>query len=300
MKTYRSGSIYRIKNLLNGKEYYGQTLCKPELRWYFHIYAAHRGAPGALQRAIKKYGTENFSAEVVLTCTEPLLNTAERWFIEENNSLAPSGYNLTTGGDSGGSQSKLTRRRHRKSMLGRQFSEETLKRMSDSQKKRFATHPMPPCSDELRAMRSKRLKGVRPSEACVVASVVSNRARLTGATLPEAHCQAISKGVQRSWDSKSEEYRSSFGACIVATKKERYTPEELAVIARRGVKTRQDRFSTEELSAIGRKGGLATSALYTTKEWSKIAKRNLWTRTKHYGNVRTATGQWASAPMKGK
>lgn len=53
-----------------------------------------------IHNSIKKHGKHNFKIEV-LACATNLndLNYLESYFIKEYNSLAPNGYNLTTGGD---------------------------------------------------------------------------------------------------------------------------------------------------------------------------------------------------------
>lgn len=96
------GSIYVLTCTVNGKQYVGKTWQVPSARWTRHINCALRNAhPGVLvHRAIKKYGVESFTAEVIETHqTENSLARAERRCIKRLNTLVPSGYNLTVGGD---------------------------------------------------------------------------------------------------------------------------------------------------------------------------------------------------------
>lgn len=89
--------IYKITNLTNGKVYIGQTTKSVEQRWKWHI--AHKGCK-FLNRAIKKYGKENFIIEEVYTAfTREELNISEKYFIKQFNTLVPNGYNICVGGN---------------------------------------------------------------------------------------------------------------------------------------------------------------------------------------------------------
>lgn len=91
------GYIYCVTNTLNGKQYVGQTTQSVSDRWKQHC------AYGtALHKAIKKYGTENFQITVLAETNNDFLNPLEAWFVFELQSVAPNGYNLTTGGESYG------------------------------------------------------------------------------------------------------------------------------------------------------------------------------------------------------
>lgn len=94
--------IYKITNILNGKVYIGQSVCI-ESRW-----ASHRSRPFQvtsptynypIYRAIRKYGLQNFSFEVLEECLEEELDNKEIYYISLYDSLNPKkGYNLTQGG----------------------------------------------------------------------------------------------------------------------------------------------------------------------------------------------------------
>lgn len=99
--TQRTGYVYVITNIVNGKRYVGQTISSIKSRWRQHKHEAKSGSRYAIHAAIRKYGPENFT----ITCLEringgkPELNFAERKHIAENQSLSPFGYNLTEGGE---------------------------------------------------------------------------------------------------------------------------------------------------------------------------------------------------------
>lgn len=95
-------SVYRITNLINGKSYIGVTSRDPNSRWWEHKNTASNGKGFALHQAIRKYGSTNFSFEVICcTTNKEDLAELEILLIRDNNSLCfgGHGYNMTPGGD---------------------------------------------------------------------------------------------------------------------------------------------------------------------------------------------------------
>ncbi len=91
-------AIYKITNNLNGKIYIGQSV-HPKKRWWEHCQHAKQEMDSyPIHLAIKKYGKENFSFEIV-EWTEDYDNR-ERELILFYNSLSPNGYNVIPGGHS--------------------------------------------------------------------------------------------------------------------------------------------------------------------------------------------------------
>lgn len=88
--------IYKIENLINGKVYIGQ-LVHIERRWQEHCMDS---AQSIISGAIKKYGVENFSFEVLKECPIEELDELEKAYIKEYDSLVPFGYNVDSGGSS--------------------------------------------------------------------------------------------------------------------------------------------------------------------------------------------------------
>jgi group I intron endonuclease len=109
--------------MLNEKQYVGQTVTKHSRHGHGH----------AIKRAYKKHGFNNFTYEHILSNIEDtkFLDFAEQFWIEVFNSLTPNGYNIESGGRWG-------KRTNVKTNLGKKASEETRKKMSESQKQRFA------------------------------------------------------------------------------------------------------------------------------------------------------------------
>lgn len=95
------GVIYKVTNLINGKQYIGQTSkLYINNRWCEHKNNARNGKSSYLYNAIRKYGEENFEFKVILK-NIPIdkLNFYEQLWIKKFNTKTPNGYNLTDGGE---------------------------------------------------------------------------------------------------------------------------------------------------------------------------------------------------------
>ena len=121
-----NGEIYCLTSP-SGKKYVGQ--CVKQLssgkkwgyiqRWKDHIRDANsKNYCRQLNNAINKYGSENFTIEVIKECNIYELNYYEEYYIKLYNTLSPNGYNLTSGG-SVCRQSEETQILKRKSMIGK-------------------------------------------------------------------------------------------------------------------------------------------------------------------------------------
>ena len=92
-------SVYKITNLINKKSYIGSSVC-PERRWKEHInYSKNPNNPNynyPLYKAIRKYGLENFSFEIIQTNFSSIeeMQEAEQYWIHYYNSVN-EGYNQT-------------------------------------------------------------------------------------------------------------------------------------------------------------------------------------------------------------
>ena len=97
--------IYVITNLINNKQYVGLSKdCHK--RWADHYnksYTSNRkdDLEKALYKAMKKYGRDNFSFQIIEECSEDKLAEREIYWIEQLNSYE-KGYNETRGGDISG------------------------------------------------------------------------------------------------------------------------------------------------------------------------------------------------------
>ena len=97
------GIIYLVTNEKNGKKYIGQTKKDLSIRKAQHIKSSkikNKRNKFALASAIEKYGEDAFSFVIIkegkFNCEK--LNELESFFIKEYSTIAPDGYNLTSGG----------------------------------------------------------------------------------------------------------------------------------------------------------------------------------------------------------
>lgn len=93
--------VYIIKNLINGKVYIGQSI---DIQNRFLNHKSESFNPKsnayntAIHRAIRKYGIDNFSFEIIEECKKEDLYEREKYWIKYYNSYG-EGYNLTPGGE---------------------------------------------------------------------------------------------------------------------------------------------------------------------------------------------------------
>lgn len=148
-------SIYKITNQINGKIYVGQTWQAPLVRFKAHC-KPHKDNL-YFNRAIQKYGKENFFLETI--CYAIDRKDADFWeshfIIKFDSKNRDKGYNLTDGGRKrtthgyrhtdaskdilrsirlGSKHTDETKMQMSLSRIGRKHSEETKKNMSDIKK----------------------------------------------------------------------------------------------------------------------------------------------------------------------
>lgn len=178
------GVIYKFFNNINSKVYIGQTITEKN-RFRDHKYCY---SESYFHNAIKKYGFENFSYEVLERVDESLLDEREIYWISYFNSNDPEyGYNLTEGGE-GGRGHKMTDDNKKKLIevnTGRVCSEETRKRMSESKKGKQL-------SEEHKQHLSESLKGRIVSEETRNKISESNKEKIRS----EEHKQHLSESLK--------------------------------------------------------------------------------------------------------
>jgi hypothetical protein len=137
--------IYKTTNLINGKFYVGKDeRNKPD----------YLGSGINLQRAIKKYGEENFIKETVEVCsTREELIEREKYWIKETKAQE-IGYNIADGGWGGNTYTEETRQRISKQFTGRKHKPETIKKLKGIKKN-------PKLSDEERDRRRQKMLELR-------------------------------------------------------------------------------------------------------------------------------------------
>ena len=158
--------IYKITNIINGKCYIGQSI-DIHKRWAEHK-RKNNNENTYLRKAIKKYGIYFFKFEIVVVCSRDLLDWHEKLAIAGNASIAPAGYNLSSGGRSttwAYKPSEETLKKRSIALTGKVRTEETKRKMSESAKTRVCSEET---KDRLRALRTGTPawnKGVPMSES---------------------------------------------------------------------------------------------------------------------------------------
>jgi group I intron endonuclease len=154
--------IYKTTNLVNGKQYIGRDgRNNPN----------YLGSGILLQRAIKKYGKENFKKEILEECNsdEILSKREEYWLNYYDAGNNPNFYNMHNYSHGGASPSIQTRQKTSMSLLGRKISDEHRKKISagrigivfseDTRKKMSLSHFGKVASEETKIKMSKSRMG---------------------------------------------------------------------------------------------------------------------------------------------
>jgi group I intron endonuclease len=154
------GFIYFLRSP-SGKAYIGQTSVSISKRLYMHNKS---NGCRFLYAAIKKYGLENFFVGEVGCYPLQDLNDMEVRFIKEFDTLAPSGYNLTTGGNANHKCSAEARRKMSEASKGKPKSEEARQRMRKPKSAEARQRMRKPKSPEARKRMAEARRGKPMSE----------------------------------------------------------------------------------------------------------------------------------------
>lgn len=121
---YKECGIYCYHNIINGKNYIGQSVNLKARKKNFGKNYRYSGI--LFYNAVKKYGVDNFQYSTLTHCKPEELNYYEAFYIGRLKSNDRRyGYNCTSGGDSRYSQTEDTKERMRKS-----WTEERRKKQS--------------------------------------------------------------------------------------------------------------------------------------------------------------------------
>ena len=97
------GCVYVWTNTVNGKQYVGQTVATFDVRWKGHLGDAKSRSDRHFMRAIRKYGVDAFTVEVLFESTvQQELWDREKLEIAQRGTIDRAiGYNMTAGGEGG-------------------------------------------------------------------------------------------------------------------------------------------------------------------------------------------------------
>jgi len=126
--------VYLITNVVNGKQYVGQTELTPEQRLKNHFYSKKK--PDYFHSAIRKHGNQSFVVETLgVHLSQEETDYSETFWIEHLNTCDPKvGYNTTFGGRYGGKPNEATKIKIGLSSSKRRHSSETKRAMSSDRK----------------------------------------------------------------------------------------------------------------------------------------------------------------------
>jgi group I intron endonuclease len=112
--------VYLTTNIVNGKGYVGQHVSDDKNNKYL-------GSGILINKAIQKYGKNNFAKEIIEYCTsEKQLNEQEEYWIKEKHTLTPNGYNISESGYGNGTRGVEPWNKGKHGI----YSDETIERMT--------------------------------------------------------------------------------------------------------------------------------------------------------------------------
>jgi group I intron endonuclease len=172
MLLWDMASVYLITNTVNGKRYVGFTSQPMRLRWAQHTYGSRSGSGQPFHKALAKYGPEAFDFRVLYTgLTAEFALALEAAAITSLGTLAPAGYNLTTGGEHF-EHTEASKQKLSLSAMGRKASPETRAKMSAT----WSGRARGPASEAAKANMSAAQRG-KPGRPCTEES----RAKISAA-----------------------------------------------------------------------------------------------------------------------
>ena len=134
------GYIYKVTNLINGKIYIGKHKSSKFDKYYY-------GSGKIILRALKKYGKENFSIQVLEDgdSEEDLIAKERKWIKYFDSTNSDIGYNILEGGENpiyfgeqhpmyGKHHTEEANNKNRLAHIGKHHSEETKKKISEGNK----------------------------------------------------------------------------------------------------------------------------------------------------------------------
>lgn len=194
--------VYLHKNRYTGLGYVGVTSGTAEKRWKQHV--AHalsgKGNGGSLHGAIRSHGEDAFDHHVLeKNVTSSEVAEAEKWWILEEGTLYPYGYNLCEGGDGGCGYVRTSEEKSNISKKAKERWGNPLFREAVSAKLRERFQ-----DPVLREQRSEALKERwdDPEFRRTMTTKIKDRCQ------DPSFCEGVSKRVKEEWDS-TRRYKAS-------------------------------------------------------------------------------------------
>ena len=234
------GCIYKIRNVVDGMVYVGQTKCAVSRRWTEHKRDSKNEkirarAHSFLHNAMFKHGADTFEVCVLDTgASRKELNEKESYWIQELNSLSPNGYNIRTGGwDSTFTEDTLAKigriSRERWAIPG--HKEMMAKISKEINQDPVVRHKHRVNSTKMWENPDYRLRHADSMKAVVKQkkSVWEERKNLTGKSFTEEHCRKISTSKAGKTINKTEDDIRKCSERFIRLNKERHADRWFAV-----------------------------------------------------------------------
>ena len=128
-----TADIYLITNLINNKQYVGQTIKGYKVRWKGHLQNANyiNNYRQCIDKAIYKYGETNFRLDLIETVPIDQKDEKEIYYIKYYDTYH-NGYNLTLGGDANPMFDPSVKQKHLQRMRSKQMREKMSKSVKAS------------------------------------------------------------------------------------------------------------------------------------------------------------------------
>lgn len=193
--------IYKITNKLNNKCYVGLTTYSFNRRYRNKDWWTSSSINSLLKASINKYGIQNFVVEIVGSAeNKEELCKLEQYYIQKFNSVAPNGYNLTSGGENY-KHSELSNFKNRMAHLGKPSPMKGKKWPKEfGEKISFANKGKPSWN--------KGKKTGRPSESAILNSALAHKKPIYGVCLYS--------GFVKEYDGLIDAERDGFRSSIIS------------------------------------------------------------------------------------
>jgi group I intron endonuclease len=117
--------VYLITNTINGKKYIGSSR-KSQIDENYY------GSGKAIKDALKKYGKDNFTREILWQGEGDARDIESQWLKHFNAKNNPTFYNMTNDARGNGLHKEDTKRTVSEKLTGRKFSKEICKKISQA------------------------------------------------------------------------------------------------------------------------------------------------------------------------